>query len=100
MLFRSRAFFRAITSYWDARMDTSPEKVIICLTEKNFLPFLHAFRKESFERDGEPEGRLQQKPDLIIKKNLSETEPEVGIVNLSEKDIESLDNNDVNDWFK
>ncbi len=96
----ARAFFRAITSYWDARMDTSPEKVIICLTEKNFLPFLHAFRKESFERDGEPEGRLQQKPDLIIKKNLSETEPEVGIVNLSEKDIESLDNNDVNDWFK
>ena len=92
----ARAFFRAITSYWDARMDTSPEKVIICLTEKNFHPFLHAFREESFERDGGADD--QTEPE--IKKNHIDAEPEVGIVNLSEEDISILDNDDVNDWFK
>ena len=45
----ARAFLRAITSYWDARIDASPEKIIICLTENKFLPFLNAFREESFD---------------------------------------------------
>lgn len=96
----ARAFFRAITSFWDARMDTSPEKVIICLTEKNFHPFLHAFREESFKRDGDPEKQRDQKPDLNTKKKQSDAETSVGIVNLSEEDVSALENDEVNDWFK
>lgn len=96
----ARAFFRAITSYWDARMDTSPEKIIICLTEKNFHPFLHAFREESFMRGGGKDETENKKIDEIMKKNNVDAEPEVGIVNLSEEDISILDNDDVNDWFK
>lgn len=96
----ARAFFRAITSYWDARMDTSPEKVIICLTEKNFHQFLHAFREESFVRDGGKDETENNKIDEIMKKNNVDVEPTTGIVNLSEEDISSLDNDEVNDWFK
>ncbi len=96
----ARAFFRAITSYWDARMDISPEKVIICLTEKNFLPFLHAFRQESFERDGGKDEGENKKMNEVMQKNNVDAEPEAGIVNLSEEDISSLDDDAVNDWFK
>ncbi len=96
----ARAFFRAITSFWDARLDTSPEKVIICLTEKNFRPFLHAFREESFVKNDGKEDVENRKMDEVIKKNNIDAEPEAGIVNLSEEDISSLANDDSNDWFK
>ena len=95
-----RAFFRAITSYWDARMDISPEKVIICLTEKNFHSFLHAFREESFVRDGGKDDTENRKMDEVLKKNNIDAEPSAGIVNLNEEDISSLDNDEMNDWFK
>lgn len=96
----ARAFFRAVTSYWDARMDISPEKVIICLTEKNFHPFLHAFREESFVRDGGKDDAENKKMDEAMKKNNIDAEPSAGIVNLSEEDISLLDNDEMNDWFK
>jgi len=96
----AQAFFHAITSYWDARMDTAPEKIIICLTENNFQPFLHAFREESFARNGGKDEVENKKMDEVIKKNNVDAEPEAGIVHLSEDDISSLDNDEVNDWFK
>ena len=96
----ARAFFRAITSYWDARMDITPEKVIICLTEKNFHSFLHAFREESFVRDGGKDDTENRKMDEVLKKNNIDAEPSAGIVNLNEEDISSLDNDEMNDWFK
>ncbi len=96
----ARAFFRAITSYWDARMDIAPEKVIICLTEKKFHPFLHAFREESFVRDGGKDEVKNKKMDEVMQKNNVDAEPVAGIVNLSEEDISSLDNDDMDDWFK
>ena len=96
----ARAFFRAITSYWDARMDISPEKVIICLTEKNFHSFLHAFREESFVRDGGKDDTENRKMDEVLKKNNIDAEPSAGIVNLNEEDISLLDNDEMDDWFK
>ncbi len=95
----ARAFFYAITSFWDARLDTDPEKVIICLTESNFKSFLHAFREESLRQDFEL--KEENKPDLK-KQSLPEqdSEPEVGIVNLDEEELTSLQNDEVNDWFK
>lgn len=94
----AQAFFRAITSYWDARIDTDPEKIIICLTENNFLLFLNAFREASFEHD--TYDASSKKIDKIMKNNNVEAEPEAGIVNLSEEDISSLDDDEVNNWFK
>lgn len=93
----ARAFFRAITSYWDAHMDTAPEKIIICLTEQSFLTFIDAFRKESFDKNECPEVMLKEKESLCQKH--SNTEPDVGVVNLSEDDISSLDDEE-SDWFK
>ena len=96
----AQAFFRAITSYWDARVDMPPEKIIICLTENNFQPFLHAFRQESFARDGGKDEGENKKMDEVMQKNNVDAEPEAGIVHLSEEDISSLDDDAVNDWFK
>lgn len=93
----ARAFFRAITSYWDARIDAAPEKIIICLTEKNFHAFLHAFREESF--DGDVDVTENKKMDEVIKNNNVDVQPAAGIVTLSEEDVSSLDDEE-NDWFK
>lgn len=95
----ARAFFRAITSYWDARVDASPEKILICLTEKNFKQFLNAFREASFERDSGNEEE-NKKLNEVMKNNNVDAEPEAGIVSLNEEDISALDNDETNDWFK
>ena len=94
----ARAFFRSITSFWDARMDGAPEKIIICLTEKNFQPFLHAFRAASFQQNGQQESEPEQNQN--IKEIHSDPGPETGVVELSEQDISELENDEVNDWFK
>jgi len=95
----ARAFYRAITSFWDARMDSAPEKVIICLTEKNFQAFFDAFRLESKQPDDLSQESINNKSKVGIKQ-LSEAELPVGEIELSEKDISELDNDEVNDWFK
>lgn len=94
----ARAFFRAITSYWDARLDASPEKVIVCLTEEKFHAFLDAFREESFVTDGDDAENI--KMNKVLEENNVNTEPEAGVVDLSEEDISSIENDEVNDWFK
>ena len=96
----ARGFFRAITSYWDARIDASPEKIIICLTENKFLPFLNAFRDESFVRDGWKDGAENKKIDELMTTHNVNAESEVGIVHLNEEDISALDNDEMKDWFK
>lgn len=83
----ARAFFLAITSYWDARIDTAPEKIIICLTEQKFHPFLHAFREASFEKEGNSIEVVDKKMDKVMKENNIDAEPEAGIVTLCEEDI-------------
>ncbi|MFK5915121.1 MAG: macro domain-containing protein [Woeseiaceae bacterium] len=93
----ARAFFLAITSYWDARMDIAPEKVMICLTEKKFLPFIHAFREISLEKDTQDEGQTLAKPKSYNPED--ETELEAGIVDLSEDDLSGQNNDEINDWF-
>jgi len=89
----ARGFFRAITSFWDARMDTFPEKIMLYLTEKNFRYFFDAFREEAAEPD------TQLAADMSLDKE-SGAEPETGYVDLSEEDLSDLDDDEVNDWFK
>lgn len=92
----ARAFFRAITSFWDARMDGAPEKVIICLTEKSFQPFFNAFQ----EAAKQPDNETHQTFKTTAQKQLPEAELPTGVVELTEQDISELENDDVNDWFK
>ena len=92
----AKAFYRAITSFWDARHETEPGKIIICLTEKNFEAFFHAFRDASICHDTE-----LQPPVMNINSREEEHElPDAGIVNLSEDDISGLNDDEVNEWFK
>ena len=90
----AQAFYRAITSYWDARTDGSPEKVIICLTEKSFQPFFNAFQQASKQPTHENEQSTQTQ---LTEK--TQDEITAGIVELSEQDISDLEDDDVNNWF-
>lgn len=90
------AMFRAITSFWDARSEGSPEKVIICLTQNKFQPFFDAFREESSH--SEVENLLINDTGSLLNKENGEAI--TGIVNLSEQDISDLDNDELNNWFK
>ena len=96
----AQGFYRAITSYWDARMDMPPQKIIICLTKNNFLPFFTAFQQASnsandFEEHGDV-GCKEQKSKTGLPQ---ETEKAAGIVNLNEHDLAALEDDEVNDWF-
>lgn len=94
----ARAFFRAITSYWDARIEIAPEKVIICLTKKSFKPFLKAFREESSASNSDSTEEQQQK--LKSKRELADDEIPIGLVDLSAEDIILSEDEEMNDWFK
>lgn len=90
------AMFRAVTSFWDARSEGSPEKVIICLTKNKFQSFFDAFREESSL--SEVDNSLINDAGSISHKDSGEAT--TGIVDLSEQDISDLDNDELNSWFK
>ena len=87
----AKGFFHAITSFWDARLDEPPNKIVICLGKATFRPFFDAFRGASM-MPGEGENNQS-----FIAEEVSETQ--TGIVNLDENEISQLDD-EVNDWFK
>ena len=95
----ARAFFHAIISYWDARIDIAPEKIIICLTKDNFQPFFDAFQNESKVTNhmgvNDPVHASSNSVNQV-----SDAELPVGIIDLSEDDISGLADDEVNDWFK
>lgn len=88
----AKGFFRAITSFWDARVDEAPGKIIICLSSDNFQQFFDAFREAAMISD-EGEASTQ-----ILA--AEEDEIETGIVALDDNDILALEDDEVNDWFK
>jgi len=89
----ARAFYRAITSFWDARVETSPEKIILCLDQDSFRHFFDTFRGEALQPDNVETTGIQPSQN-------EDGEVKTGIVNLSEQDISELDEDDINDWFK
>ncbi len=85
----ARAFFMAISSYWDARMAGAPERIMICLTEDKFSPFVDAFRSAATS------------PDTASKENSHhDVEPETGVFELNEQELVEQNNSDIEDWFK
>ncbi|MDH5394682.1 MAG: macro domain-containing protein [Gammaproteobacteria bacterium] len=92
----ARAFYRAITSFWDARMDMAPDKVIICLTEKNFQPFFNAFR----EAAKLPDEVIQQEVNSENINSASETDIPVAEIDLSDIETTHEQDDEINDWFK
>lgn len=90
----ARGFYRAITSFWDARMDTPPEKVIICLTENNFQPFFAAFQNAS------KNNHVVETKTNDMKVQEYDIETEAGVIDLKDMDLTAIDDDEVNDWFK
>lgn len=87
----AQAFFRSITSFWDARLECSIDTIIICLSEREFDAFFHAFRDESMiENDREVSGRTETRG--------SQTTAEVDIEEL-QTDLPD-ENDEISDWFK
>lgn len=94
----AQALFRAITRFWDARHECEVEKIIICLTERNFNSFCSAFRDYALENSAIEDGAL----DSGVNEQQSETDDEqvVGEVDLSDQDLENLGDDEVDGWFK
>lgn len=87
----ARAFHRAITNFWDKRHECALRHVMLCLHEDHFQSFFHAFRDDALEVVESEEIVLSAPP---------EAEPEVGLVELDEQDIASLENDETAAWFK
>ena len=88
----AQGFFRAITSFWDARIETSPMRVLIYLSEPHFEAFFHAFRNEAIDTDESAE-------NSVVDDSPTDN-PEAGIVDIDELQIDSDDDDEINDWFK
>jgi len=85
----ARAYFRAITRFWDARHECPVEKILVCLSETQFRPFFDAFREHGMDAGNAPDPREVA------------DEPPPGRVDLSEQDIASLEDDDeIDEWFK
>jgi len=85
----ARAFYRAITRFWDARYESLMEKVIIYAHPDRFRAFFDAFRNEGIGSDSDQELT-----------HVDKNEETVGHVTLSESDVDALDDVDIDDWFK
>ncbi len=85
----AQAFFRAITSFWDARIECEVEKIMLCLTAAQFDSFFHAFRNDAIA-DIED----------VVADNVQDSETEnIGIIDLKDMDTENIDD-EIQDWFK
>jgi O-acetyl-ADP-ribose deacetylase (regulator of RNase III) len=86
----AQAFFRAITSFWDARFECAVEKIILCLEERQFRSFFDAFREDAIEPESASVSSVAQEPE-------SEN---VGYVDLQQEDLDNLDDEEIAGWFK
>ena len=91
----ARAFYKSITHFWDARNECSMEKIVICLTNNNFQDFFDSFREESFDESNKP-----ITVDKTNQKDIGDDIENVGIIDISESDLDTDSNDEVNDWFK
>ena len=83
----AQAFFRSITHFWDARQESEVEKIVICLKQETFKPFVNAFREDSITTTEE--------------KNVEPPRAEaIGHIELDEAEIAELNDEDMADWFK
>jgi len=86
----AQAFFRSITSFWDARLQSDVEKIMLCLTAKQFDAFFHAFRNDAIEGEEVVEQNQPQEDE----------ESQVGYIDLKDIEAESQDDDEMNEWFK
>jgi len=84
----AQAVFRSITHFWDARHECVVEKIVLCLTERNYQVFLDAFHEDAIV------------PDLDSAKSKEDSEALIGHIDLTDDDIRELESDETDDWFK
>lgn len=88
----AQAFFRSIISFWDARYECALEKIILCLPEKHFQVFFDAFRSDAM---------TQYEATVVEASTVLKNDKEViGYIDLSDEELENLENDEISDWFK
>jgi len=87
----AQSFFRAITSFWDARHECVVEKINLCLDREQLSLFFTAFRNDALDPVDEN--------DSPVENTAVAEEENIGVIDLQEEDLESADE-EVNSWFK
>ncbi len=83
----AQALFRAITHFWDARHECVVEKIVLCLTARNYPLFVDAFHDD-----------VNYQETIPVSAN-KEVDSVVGQIELTDDDIADLDNDELDDWF-
>lgn len=86
------AFHRAITRYWDARLDSSVEKVMLFLTEEQISMFSNIINEENLRLTGTGTPPAQKQQTKVQK------DTPVGYVEIDP--AAPTDSGDIEDWFK
>jgi len=87
----AQAFFRSIISFWDARHECALGKIVLCLPEKHFQVFFEAFRNDAL---------VPQNDEIKSSGKTQDADEVVGYVDLSEEELQNLENDEISDWFK
>ena len=87
----AQAFFRAITSFWDARHECVVEKIILSVKREQLPIFFSAFRQHAIQSD-EQETKHQDR-------SADQDNMNIGVVDLLEDDLAEEDE-EVKSWFK
>ena len=87
----AQSFFRAITSFWDARHECVVERIHLCLDSEQLSSFFTAFRNDALDSSDERDSPVE---------DMGATEEEnIGVIDLQEEDLQPADE-EVNSWFK
>lgn len=90
----AQAMQRAITRYWDARLESAVQRIVVCLEEHQFSEFCAAF-----ERAGAIAGPADS-PSLVADAPAERaTAAPVGYIELDGDDASAADDA-IDDWFK
>jgi len=84
----ARAMQRAITRHWDARLDSSLLRVVLCLQEHQFQVYCDAF---TVAPEDSPLPVAKLKPE-------ADSEPATGYIELDASEVQ--DDAGIDDWFK
>ena len=87
----AQALHRAITRFWDKRHECALRRVLLCLPEEHFQTFFHAFRDDALD--------IVESEEIVVFAP-QDSEPEIGLVELDEQEIASLESDETAAWFK
>lgn len=98
----SKAIIRAVLRFWDARMDTVVEKVVISARQIHYQEYINSIETENTGplASLDSNSTHRNKNSHALNDSADESQVEPGNLELSENEIADLDNDELSDWFK